>query len=271
VRFWKQQGAIDVVEVPVDTKGFVDVQAYVNLLKNGQSKVDLVSISHINNEVGTLQDIRKLCKIAHQYGAFFHTDATQSVGKVPINIRGWKLDSITWSSHKLYSVSGSGGLTLSKKLQPHVQQIMFGNDNEHKYRPGSTDLFSILCMAKAMTICNAEIKSNLKHLKSLTRYLLSLLVKNGILFRLNSGGVFSLNLSFKNSHLSSDELIQKLSQSRICVSKGSACKSRSTQESYVIDAMGLPEITPTLRIGIGKFNSKVDIDNFVAKLHTALG
>jgi cysteine sulfinate desulfinase/cysteine desulfurase-like protein len=96
-------------------------------------------------------------------------------------------------------------------------------------------------------------------------------VKNGILFRLNSGGVFSLNLSFKNSHLSSDELIQKLSQSRICVSKGSACKSRSTQESYVIDAMGLPEITPTLRIGIGKFNSKVDIDNFVAKLHTALG
>lgn len=270
LRFWEQQELIDVVEVPVDSKGFVDMQAYVNLLKNSPSGVDLVSISHVNNEVGTLQDIRKLCKFAHQYGAFFHTDATQSVGKVPINIRKWKLDSITWSSHKLYSISGAGGLTLSAKFQPHVQQIMFGNDNEHKYRPGSTDLFSILCMAKAMKICNAEIKSNLKHLVSLTKYLLSLLVKRGIPFRLNSGGVFSLNLSFRNSNLTSDELIHKLSQSRICVSKGSACKSRSTQESYVLDAMGLPEITPTLRIGIGKFNSKIDIDNFIAKLHTAL-
>ena len=271
LRFWKQQNLIDVLEVPVDSKGLINIQEYTRLLEHNHSKVDLVSISHVNNEVGTLQDIRKLCRIAHQYGAFFHTDATQSVGKVPINIRGWKLDSVTWSSHKLYSISGAGGLTLSKKFQPHVQQIMFGNDNEHKYRPGSTDLFSILCMAKAMTICNAEMKSNLKHLISLTRYLLSLLAAHDIPYRLNSGGVFSLNLSFKNSNLTSDELIQKLSNLRICVSKGSACKSRSAKESYVLDAMGLPEITPTLRIGIGKFNSKVDIDNFVIQLQKALG
>ena len=268
IKFWKQQNLIDVIEVPVDSKGFVDKKAYKQLLND--NKVNLVSISHINNEVGTLQDIQQLCKIAHDHGAFFHTDATQSVGKVPINIRKWKLDSISWSSHKLYSISGAGGLILSKKIQPFVQQIMFGNDNEYKFRPGSTNLFSILCMTKAMTICNAEMKYNYKHLVTLTHYLLSLLNKYDIPFRLNSGGVFSLNLSFTKSKLSSDELIEKLSTEHICVSKGSACKSRSKSESYVLDAMGLIQITPTLRIGIGKFNSKRDIDNFVKKLNEIL-
>jgi cysteine desulfurase len=262
IRYWAGLGLIDIQEIPVNRKGRVQIHVYKKLLQ--QYPTNLVSISHVNNEVGTVQNIKLLCKIAHQYGAFFHTDATQSVGKIPILCHPWKLDSITWSSHKLYSINGAGGLTLSKSIQPHVQQIMFGNDNEHKFRPGSTDLFSILCMTRAMVICNREMKSNFAHLKSLTQYLIDLLVKNKISFRLNSGNIFSLNISFKNCKLTSDECIKKLSN--VMVSKGSACKSRSDAESYVLESMGLPEITPTLRIGIGKFNTPRDIDILVDKL-----
>lgn len=262
IRYWAGLGLIDVLEIPVNRKGRVKINIYKKLLQ--QHKTDLVSVSHVNNEVGTVQDIKLLCKIAHRYGAFFHTDATQSVGKIPILCHSWNLDSVTWSSHKLYSINGAGGLTLSKLLQPHVQQIMFGNDNEHKFRPGSTDLFSILCMTRAMVICNREMKSNFAHLQALTQYLIDLLVKNNISFRINSGNIFSLNISFKNCTLTSDECIKKLSN--IMVSKGSACKSRSETESYVLDAMGLQEITPTLRIGIGKFNTPRDIDILIAKL-----
>lgn len=261
LRYWSKMKKVKVVDIPVDVHGVVDHDAYENLLST--HKIDLVTVSHINNEVGTVQDIRKLCATAHRHGAFFHTDATQSVGKVPLLVRPWKLDAVSWSSHKLYSVGGAGGLCLSPKFRSNLQQLMYGNDNEHKLRPGSVDLFSVLCMVRALSYCHKEMSKNSEHILMLVKYLLHLLSENNIAYRLNSGGIWAVNLSFYNSRLSSDGLIANLSKCGICVSKGSACKSRSAEESYVLDAMGLSSIKPTLRIGIGKFNTTSDIEKLV--------
>lgn len=267
-RYWNSHKKLKVLEVGVDNKGRIKIPEYIRMLKN--NKIDLVSILHVNNEVGTVQDIELLSKLAHKHGAFFHSDCTQSIGKIPVHVKEWKLDSVTWSAHKLYSVGGCGAVVLSHKLQPHVQHIMFGNDNEHKFRPGTCDLFSIDCMSFAMKLCNAEMKKNYTYLVELTEYLLRLLKDHKIAHRVNSGGIFSLNVSFYNSKLTSDQLIALLSKKGICVSKSSACKSRYQGESYVLHAMGLEEISPTLRIGIGKFNTRKDIRMLVHALDEIL-
>lgn len=256
-----QSRRVKVHEVPVDRKGRVNLDVYREIIE--RFPVDLVSIIHVNHEVGITQDLRTLSDMAHSRGAWFHSDMTQSMGKIAISMKALGVDAASASSHKFYGLKGCGVLFLSDRMRPHVSQIEFGGDQQRQLIPGTENVHGALATAIALEVCERKRRKDLRNLKKLTKYLLMRLDHTGHPVRINGQGN-ALNLSFLDvTGWSSHEFVKALSERGVCVSKGAACKSRSDKESYILDAMGLEQISPNIRIGIGRFNTTSDIDKFI--------
>lgn len=263
-----EQMGFQVQLLPVTEKGIISSEI---LKRHISDAVKLVSIMFANNEIGTIQPIKELAKIAHEKGAYFHTDAVQAVGHVPIDVKELGIDLLSASAHKFNGPKGIGFLWV-KKGTP-LKSYMDGGAQERGMRAGTENVASIVGMAIALkNNCNA-LNENIFHLRKLEKILLEELKRRHIDFICNGAEdriPGNMSLSFKGTQ--GEMLLHRLDLQGICVSTGSACDSQNTQISHVLKAIKLCEdyAVGTIRISLGKDNSEDDIYQIVNAIEDIL-
>ena len=224
----------------------------------------LVSVMHVNNETGIIQPVQELGEELEKRNILFHVDATQSCGKLVDEIRNMKYDMLSFSAHKLRGPQGIGVLVLRRKRYklPPVKQIMYGGQQEHGIRPGTTPVALVAGCGMACEIAENEYKENAGKIKVLKEELVDLLNNSEVVFHFNGDQKYCVdstaNICFPG--VMSEALM--LSSKQFCgVSNGSACTSKSYTPSYVLQAMGIPidEIENSIRVSWGP---DIDAEDF---------
>jgi cysteine desulfurase len=250
----------NVTFLPVRGDGLIDLDALRAAITD---QTVLISVMHANNEIGVLQPIREIGRIARERGVLFHTDATQSVGKVPVNVNDDNIDLMSLSGHKIYGPKGVGALYVRRK-SPRVQLTaqMDGGGHERGMRSGTLNVAGIVGMGEAGAICQAEMAEESARLAALRDRLKDRLyagldeiyINGSIEQRLPN----NLNVSF--AYVEGESLLMGIHD--VAVSSGSACTSATLEPSYVLRALGVAEdlAHTSIRFGLGRFNTQEEVD-----------
>ena len=233
-----------------------------------QENTILVSVMHINNELGTLNDLEEIGKITREAGAFFHVDAAQSTGKVDINLSKLPVDLMSFSAHKTYGPKGIGALFVRRKPRVRIEALIHGGGHERGMRSGTLPTHQIVGMGEAFKIAKEEMESDHTKIKSYHEKFLNEAMKiehayiNG---DVNNKVPNILNISF--NFVEGESLIMGLKD--IAVSSGSACTSASLEPSYVLRALGRKDelAHSSIRFSFGRFTSDDDIRDTLAILN----
>ncbi len=242
-----------------------------SLKKSFDSRVKLVSIMLVNNEIGSIQPIRDLCEIAHSRGALFHTDSVQAVGHMEIDVKELSIDLLSASAHKFNGVKGCGFLYIRKGCQ--IYSYFDGGLQESGIRAGTENIAGIVCMATALKNNCDNLQKNRKVILELEQGLLDRLAGTGIPFTRNGGtnalpGLISLSFPGADG----ESILHRMDLMGISISTGSACNSRDTEISHVLKAIKLDETLAkgTIRISLGKYNTWDDVELIVDALKKIL-
>ncbi|MBR5012621.1 MAG: cysteine desulfurase, partial [Clostridia bacterium] len=260
-----EEEGFEVTYLPVDSKGLVSI---TDLIHNLRPTTCLVSVMAVNNEIGTIQNIKTIANLAHEYGAIFHTDAVQALGAIKLNVKDMEIDAMSISSHKIYGPKGVGALYVKQGIK--IAPIIAGGSQERGLRGGTNNVPGIVGFGKAIEIANRDLAINQKKLKSIRLYFLSQVMDkiphvtvNGHPYQKVQG---TINLSFEM--IESEALLMLLDMEGIAVSTGSACTSGSPLPSHVLKAIGLTNefAKGSLRFSFGKSTTKADVDYIIEKL-----
>ncbi len=257
----------NVVFLPVDSNGVVDEKAYISALeKHKQSGRDedkplLVSIMTANNEIGTIQDIKRFAALAHDAGALFHTDAVQAAGKIPVDVADWDVDFLTLSCHKIYGPKGIGALFVKKGVP--FSPFMLGGHQEKGLRAGTYNSPSIIAFGAAAELAKNELGGYMEKTSRLKAMLREGFLNSVPDIRINGDVPASLpntlDVSFPGAE--GEAILLMLDLQGISVSTGSACASGSLEPSHVLVATGVgPELAHgSIRFSLGKFTTEEEI------------
>lgn len=254
----------EVIKVPTDKKGFIDIEALENAVND---KTVLISIMAVNNEVGTIQPFEELSKIAKRKGApaLIHVDAVQAFGKIPLTPKKWGIDLMTVSSHKIHGPKGVGALFVKEctKLSP----VAAGGGQERDIRPGTEPMPAIAGFMGAMK--ELKIKDSLMKLTELRDYLISELAKRDFVSVNSPENALPYIVNLSLNGLRSETVLNLLSDMEIYVSSGSACSKG--HKSPVLTAMGLDDslIDSSLRVSMSRFTTREQLDYFLQGIDTA--
>jgi cysteine desulfurase len=255
----EQQG-FEVTLLPVDRQGLIDPTQLEKALRD---RTILVSVMAANNEIGVLQPLKYIGQLCKDRGVLFHSDATQAVGKLPLDVDELGLDLLSLSAHKLYGPKGVGALYVRRR-DPHVrlEPQIDGGGHEHGLRSGTLATPNIVGLGKACTIAQEEMASESLRLLSLREKLCHGLMDRLVDVRLNGHPTQRLagNLNLGFGYVKGEALLVALKD--VAVSSGSACTSAQLGPSHVLKALGLPDdwADGSLRFGIGRFNTEEEID-----------
>jgi cysteine desulfurase len=251
--------------LPVDKYGLVDPGDVKKAITN---KTILISVMHANNEVGTIEPVEEIGRIAREAGIYFHSDAVQTVGHVPVNVDELRVDLLSISGHKLYGPKGVGALYVRKgtKLVP----LMHGGEHEKRRRAGTENVPGIVGLGKAAELAGQEMGKETERLAYLRDKLIKGLEKKVDHIRLNGHPTKRLpnNVNVSVDFVEGESMILNLDLEGICASTGSACSSASLEPSHVLLALGSsPEQAHgSLRFTLGKENAEADIERVLAVL-----
>lgn len=247
-----------VSRVPADKYGMIHSEAVAELLT---PRTILVSVMHVNNEVGTINDLGRIGSLLRDRGIAFHTDAVQSFGKVPIDVQELPIDLMSLSSHKIYGPKGVGALYIRQGRE--VQGRSFGGKQESSVRSGTENLPGIIGFGKAAEICAEEIQREAKTIGDLRDEIEHLLTSRLDNVRVNGHPEHRLpgNLSLMIEGVEGEAMLMALDVAGIGISTGSACSTGSTKPSAVLLAIGLSEeeAHSTIRLSLGRSNSRQDL------------
>jgi cysteine desulfurase len=245
--------------VPVNSEGIVTPEALEKLI---DKETILVSIMTVNNEIGTINDITALAKIAHKYGAYFHTDAVQAVPYLKLDIKKMGIDLLSLSAHKFYGPKGVGVAYISRGIK--IKPLIVGGGQENGLRAGTYNLPGIMGMAYALELAYKERTEYLKKVKTLRDYFWQKIKKEISGVKLNGSLVKRVpaNLNVMFGSIEGEAILIDLSFKGICVSTGSACSATDLRSSYVLRAIGLDKnnLNSNIRFTLGRFNTKAEID-----------
>ena len=227
----------------------------------------LVSIMLANNEIGTVQPIAELAAIAHAHGAWFHTDAVQAVGHIPVDVKALGVDMLSLSGHKFHAPKGVGALYVKKGILPNI--FMDGGAQEKGRRAGTENLASIVGLGEAITVATASLEENMARITAMRDRLIDSLLQlprtrlNGSREHRLPG---NLNISFEG--IEGESLLLRLDMAGICASSGSACTSGSLDPSHVLMAIGLKHEVAhgSLRLSLSELTTEEDIDYIIAQV-----
>ena len=247
-----EQMGYPVVYLPVNCKAVVMPESLSRVITDSTK---MVSIMFSNNEVGTIQPIMELAKIAHQHGAIFHTDAVQALGHIPIDVKTLGVDMLSASAHKFNGPKGVGFLYIKKGTPIHPYHD--GGAQESDLRAGTENIAAIVGMARALEKNCAEIPEFTAKMKLLENCLLRRLDEAGVDYRRNGANCAPGNISLSFKEYSGEAILHRLDLKKICVSTGSACDSKNTQISHVLQAMKLDKdyALGTIRVSFGSRNT----------------
>ena len=257
----ESQFGFEVIYLPVDDAGIVDMESYKKAL---EKKPLLVSIMTANNEIGTIQDIKTLCSMAHEVGALFHTDAVQAAGKIPVDFNDWGVDYATLSAHKIYGPKGVGALYIKERAP--IEALIRGGHQEHGLRAGTYNGPAIAAFGYAAELAGKELAEYAAFTGKLRQQLKDGLLKAVPGIRINGHETKvlpnTLNVSFPGAE--GEAILLYLDLLGVAASTGSACASASLDPSHVLMATGLgPELAHgSIRFSFGKYNTPEEV-NFV--------
>ncbi len=253
---WLETKGFSVSYLPVDKYGLVDIEKLKSAIRKDTF---LVSIMHANNEIGTIQDIEEIAEICKEKRIYFHTDAVQTAGKIPINLKN--VDLLSASSHKIYGPKGVG--LLFKKEGVKIEPLTHGGGHESELRSGTENIAGIVGFAKALELAQKEMKKESKKQTKLRDKLISGVLEIPDCW-LNGHSVKRLpnNANFSFKFIEGESLVLLLDQAGISASTGSACSTKSLEPSHVLTAIGLKpeEAHGSLRLTLGIENTEKDID-----------
>ncbi|MBE0522998.1 MAG: cysteine desulfurase NifS [Methanosarcinales archaeon] len=251
--------------VPVDDQGVVNPEDIAAAITDDTI---LISIMHANNEIGTIQPVKEISKIAHEHDVLMHTDAVQSVGKIPVNVDDLGVDMLSISGHKLYGPKGVGALYVRKGTR--LQSLVQGGAHEFGKRAGTENIPGIVGFAKAVELANQRLFEDEKHLTNLRDTMIKKLLDSIPYSYLNGHPTLRLpnNVHIRFNFVEGESLLMMLNMKGVDVSTGSACSSKSLEPSHVLMALGLPpeEIHGNLRITMGRENTMKEVDYVVENL-----
>ncbi|MBV1877193.1 MAG: IscS subfamily cysteine desulfurase [Pseudomonadales bacterium] len=266
-RFLEREG-YEVTYLDPDSDGLIQPQVVADAIREDTT---IVSIMHVNNEIGVVNDIAAIGEICRQKKVFFHVDAAQSAGKIDIDLANIKVDLMSFSAHKVYGPKGVGVLYVRRKPRVRLEAQMHGGGHERGMRSGTLATHQLVGMGEAFRIANEEMVAEAQRIAGLRQRLLDGLddmeevYVNGSMDHRVPG---NLNISF--NFVEGESLIMALSD--LAVSSGSACTSASLEPSYVLRALGLNDemAHSSLRFSIGRFTTAEDIDRAIETLHGAV-
>ena len=241
-----------------DSSGIITSE---ELIKNIKDETILVSLMHVNNEIGVINDIAELGEITREKGIVFHVDAAQSTGKVPIDLASLKIDLMSFSAHKTYGPKGVGALFVRRKPRVRLEAMIHGGGHERGMRSGTLPTHQIVGMGEAFRLAKEEMDSDNLRIKSLRDKFwegLKDIEEVHLNGHIDDRVAGFLNVSF--NFVEGESLIMALKD--VAVSSGSACTSASLEPSYVLRALGLKDelAHSSIRFAIGRFTTEEEID-----------
>ena len=261
----EKQG-FEITYLNVDKNGFVNLAELENSITD---KTILISIMFANNEIGTIEPIEQIAKIAKKRNIIFHTDAVQAVGNVHIDVEKMGIDMLSMSGHKIYGPKGIGVLYVRSGVE--FEKFMNGGHQEKNKRAGTENLAGIVGIGKACELAKMNMEEHIKQIQELRDYYVSKVKENIQDIKINGPEndmrlPGNSNISFKG--IDGTALLLELDKKGICASGGSACSSHSLEPSHVLTSIGLKkEYTDcALRVSFGEFNRKWEVDYMVENL-----
>lgn len=260
-----EKEGFEVSYISVDENGTIDLE---ELKKEIKPTTILISVMTANNEIGTIQPIKEIGEIAHEHNIYFHTDAVQAIGNIKIDVNEMNIDSLSLSGHKFYGPKGIGVLYVKNGVS--FNKYISGGHQERNKRAGTENVAGIVGLASAMERAYKELNEHNKKISELRDYYESSILEKIPYVKVNGNVKNRLpgnsNISFR--YIEGEGLLLNLDLKGICASSGSACTSGSLDPSHVLLAIGLPhEIAHgSLRISIGKYNTKEEIDYLIDSL-----
>ncbi|MEN6573308.1 cysteine desulfurase NifS [Methanobacterium aggregans] len=260
-----EKKGFEVTYIPVGTDGIVKVSDVETAIRDDTI---LITIMHANNEIGTVQPIAEIGKIAHEKGILFHTDAVQSVGKIPVDVNDLNVDMLSISSHKLYGPKGIGALYIKKGVR--LEPIIHGGGHERGLRPGTENVPGIVGFGKACQLSEENLEEESARLTRLRNKLVDAVLKENEKAYLNGDREKRLpgNANFRFTGIEGESLILHLDSKGIAASTGSACSSTKLEPSQVLMAIGLEEVEAhgSLRISMGRENTEEDVEHAIVAI-----
>lgn len=255
----------DVTYLPVDEYGIVDIDKLKSAIRDDTI---LITIMAANNEIGSIQPIEEIGKIAHEKGIIFHTDAVQAIGHIPIDVKKMNIDLLSLSGHKLYGPKGIGALYIKKGIK--INPLIHGGAQERNRRAGTENVPGIVGLGEALRLMNEDMTEELKHLTYLRDKLIDGILKNIPYSRLNGHREKRLpgNVNISFEFVEGESILLMLDMKGICASSGSACTSGSLDPSHVLLAIGLPheKAHGSLRLTLGRNNTEEEVDYIIKEL-----
>ncbi len=254
-----------VAQIPVDSKGRLDMQRAEELIDD---ETAVVSVMWANNETGNIFPVKQVAELARKHGALFHTDAVQAVGKIPMNLADGQIDLLSLSGHKLHAPKGVGALYVRRgvRFRPYI----IGGHQEKGRRAGTENVAGIVALGKAAELAKEHIADENTRVKAMRDRLEKSLIATIPTVRVN-GDVESrlpntLNISFE--YIEGESILMLMDMHGICASSGSACTTGSLEPSHVLRAMGIPYTAAhgAIRFSFSRFNKEEEVDFILDKL-----
>lgn len=264
-----EQEGFEVTYLPVDEYGMLDLEL---LEKSIRPDTSIVSVMAINNEVGVIQPIKEIGQICKKHGVFFHTDAAQAFGKIPLDVNNMNIDLMSISAHKIYGPKGIGALYVRRKPRVRIEPLINGGGQERGLRSGTVPTPLVVGFGKAAEIAGASMEADYKKIKALADKFCSKIIDSIPDVYLNGHKDFRwpgcINISF--AYIEGESLILAIKE--LAVSSGSACTSASLEPSYVLRALGVEEelAHTSIRFGIGRFTTEEELDYVVEIIQKAV-
>jgi cysteine desulfurase len=254
-----EKSGVAVTYLAVSRDGLVDPQ---DVRKAIRSETVLITVMHANNELGTVQPLAEIGRIAAEHKICFHTDAVQSIGKIPVDVRALHLDLLSLSGHKLYAPKGIGAIFI--KSGTRLRQLLFGGHHQRGFRPGTENVAGIVALGKAAELARLSLAEDAAHISGLRDRL-----EQGLLARIRDARANGAaaprtpntsNITFAG--LEGEALVIALDLQGLACSTGAACSSGAVEPSHVLTAIGLPasEARASLRFSLGRHTTAGEID-----------
>ena len=260
-----EKEGFEVTYLPVDSQGIVSL---ASLMHHIRKDTILISIMSVNNEVGTIQNIKAIGKTAHENGIIFHTDAVQALGAVKIDVQDMEIDVMSVSAHKIYGPKGIGALYVKDGIK--IDNLIHGGYQERKKRGGTLNVPAVAGFGKAVEIASRDLSINTQKLRAIKHYFIQKLEEKIPMIQINTHPHQSVagivNVSFEL--IEGESILMLLDMEGIAVSTGSACTSGALQKSHVLSAMGIADeiANGSIRFSFPKSISKADVDYVIETL-----
>lgn len=254
-----EKEGFEVTYVPVDKTGLVNIAEIIHAIRKDTT---MISIMAVNNEVGTIQNIKAIAKLAHEYGIIFHTDAVQAMGAIKLDVQDMEIDAMTISGHKIYGPKGSGCLYVKNGIK--IDNMLFGGSQERGKRGGTLNVPAIAGFGKAVELAVRDMSINQQKIKAEREYFLKNVKEKIPYIQINGHPQQKVNsiVNMSFEMVDKESLLMLLDMDGVAVSTGSACTSNAVEESHVLKAMNVESefANSAIRFSFGKNVSKSDID-----------